>query len=394
VICALAMISRTTAVIGAGPYGLSVAAHLRGRGVPIQVFGEPMESWRKMPTRMLLKSVWSASSLSDPEEAHSLDRYRQIAGMPVGEAIPLAFFIDYAMWFQEHEVPQIDRSRVTQLRREADGFHLTLEDGGAQRAAKVVVAVGVRQFAHIPDFARDLPSHLVSHTGDHVDFSRFRDCRVVVVGAGQSALESAAILSDEGARVEVISRGPVHWISRTLYEHGGPLRRVLYPPTDVGPPVLNWLCASPLLMSRLPAGVRQGIERRAVRPAGAHWLRSRVDGKVPITAFTSVRSLSRLGQHGLRLHLGDGTVRDVDHLLLGTGYRPQLEHVDFLDPSLRAQVLTRGGFPLLNQWFETSVPGLHFVGGLAGRTFGPICRFVAGAQITARQVARKAAELN
>src|SRR5204863_7712303 len=170
------------------------------------------------------------------------------------------------------------------------------------------------------------PRHLASHSGDHVDLSVFRGCRVAVVGAGQSALESAAILCDEGAQVEVISRGPVHWISRTLYDHGGPVRHLLYPPTDVGPPVLNWLCGAPLLMSRLPAPLRQRIELRAVRPAGAQWLRPRVEGKIPITAFTKIVGVDVRGD-GLRLGLSDGTTRNVDHRRLGTGSQRSLDQV-------------------------------------------------------------------
>ncbi len=385
--------TNTTAVIGAGPYGLSIAAHLRGRGVPVQVFGEPMESWQKMPARMALKSVWTASSLADPQGAFSLDRYCRTTGAPATEPIPLHFFLDYARWFQEHAVPDIDRVYVQCIRLRGDDFQLALSDGREFAAARVVVAVGVRQFASVPEFARGVPRHLVSHSGDHVDFRQFRDCRVAVVGAGQSALESAALLCDEGATVEVIARGPVHWINRVLYHHGGPVSRLLYPPTDVGPPGLNWLCGAPRLMRRLPAGMRTSIEARAVRPAGAQWLRPRVEGKVPITQSTEVVGVDPSRQ-GVRLYLGDGTVRDVDHVLLGTGYRPNLAQIPFLDSEVRETINQSDGFPLLSEWFESSVPGLHFVGGLAGRTFGPICRFVAGARFTAQQVARRAAELN
>jgi thioredoxin reductase len=385
--------TNTTAVIGAGPYGLSVAAHLQGRGVPVQVFGEPMESWQKMPARMALKSVWSASSLAAPNGAFSLERYCRTTGAVPTEPIPLPFFLDYARWFQEQVGPNVDRAYVRCLLLRGGGFQLALSDGREFAAARVVVAVGVRQFAFMPQFARGLPRQLVSHSGDHIDFRQFRDCRVAVVGAGQSALESAAILCEEGANVEVIARGPVHWINRALYHRGGPMSRLLYPPTDVGPPGLNWLCGSPSLMRRLPAGMRTSIEARAVRPAGAQWLRPRVEGKVPITQFTEVLGVNP-SRRGVRLYLGDGTVRDVDHVLFGTGYRPNVAGIPFLNSDVREKINQRDGFPLLTEWFESSVPGLHFVGGLAGQTFGPICRFVAGARFTAQQVARRAAELN
>src|SRR5260370_41534613 len=83
--------SKTTAVIGAGPYGLSIAAHLRARGVPTQVFGEPLESWQAMPARMNLKAVWSASSLSGPDGAVRLDHFGRASGSSAPGPSPLAF---------------------------------------------------------------------------------------------------------------------------------------------------------------------------------------------------------------------------------------------------------------------------------------------------------------
>src|SRR6202035_5077192 len=171
-----------------------------------------------------------------------------------------------------------------------------------------------------------------------------------------------------------IARGPVLWVNRKLYDRTGLARRIFYPPTDVGPPGLNWLIAFPLLLRHLPAATRLRIHRRAVRPAGARWLRPRVDGRVRITAGTSV-SAARLTGGRLRLELDDGTSRDVDHLLLGTGYRPSLEKLPFIDASLRRRVETSQGFPILNEWFESSIPRLHFIGGVAGYSFGPLCNF-------------------
>jgi thioredoxin reductase len=341
---------------------------------------------------MHLKSVWSASSLADPDGAFSLDQYSRDSAAS-NEAIPLDFFIEYGEWFQRQAVSHIDRTRVTRVCLRDRGFRLELSDGRELEAGKVVVAIGVRQFSHVPDFARNLPASLASHTGDHVSLSHFHGSSVAVVGGGQSALETAAILSEEGARVEVIARKPVVWIQRVLYGRYGPISRLLYPPTDVGPPVLNWLCAAPLLMSRLPVGIRRRIELRSTRPAGAQWLRTRVDGRIPITEGAEVIGACP-SSHGLRLTLSDGTVREVDHLMLGTGYRPDVRKIPFLDPALVQQLAESDGFPVLNQWYESSVNGLYFVGGLAGRTFGPICRFVAGARAAAQQVSRRVAELN
>jgi thioredoxin reductase len=344
-----------------------------------------MEFWEAMPDGMYLKSPWSASSLSDPQGVLSLNRYSQRAGAAPSEPIPLPYFLEYARWFQHEAVPEIDSTSVRWLSPNGDGYLLRLADGRTVRADRVVVAVGIGAFAHTPEFARDLPAELASHTQVRRDLTALRGRAVALVGSGQSALEWAALLHDAGAAVEVIARGTVHWVSRIFYD--GPARRIFYPPTDVGPPGINWIIAFPLVLRRFPSRLRDAMHRRAVRPAGAKWLRPRVEGAVRITSNTSVRG-ARVRAGRLVLELSDGSTRAVDHLLLGTGYRPDIEKIPFLDPLLRQRVRTRNGFPVLNQWFESTVPGLHFVGGVAGYSFGPLCNFVAGAGTAARQIAK------
>jgi hypothetical protein len=254
-------------------------------------------------------------------------------------------------------------------------------------ANRVVIAVGIRSFKHVPEFAAALPASLASHTQDHANFSAFAGRRVAVVGTGQSALEWSALLHEAGADVELIVRGPVRWVNRKFYDT--PARRVFYPPTDVGPPGINWLVAFPLLVRRLPPRLRFALHQRSVRPAGARWLRHRVDGPVRITEATPIRS-AREHDGRVLIELADGSTREVDHLMLGTGYRPDVAKIPFIDPALRQRLRTAGGFPVLDQWFESSLPGLHFVGGAARWSFGPLCNFVAGAGVPARQIARRA----
>jgi cation diffusion facilitator CzcD-associated flavoprotein CzcO len=377
-------------VIGAGPYGLSVAAHLRARGVETKVFGGAMEFWRGMPPGMFLKSPWSASSLSDPNGDFSIDRFAAAGDHAPIEPIPVPYFLSYAAWFARHAVGEVNARRVESVTANGS-FALGLSDGSTQPASRVIVAVGIQSFAHIPGFARELPIELASHSQTHSDLSRFKGQTVAVIGAGQSALESAALLHEAGAEVELIARGPIIWIKRTLYGLPGPLKRIFYPPTDVGPPGLNWIIAFPLLVRFLPERARLALRRRAMRPAGAKWLRERVDGEIKTMPHTTVRGAVREGER-VRLQLSDGTTRVVDHVLLGTGFRPDLEKIAFLDRSLHARIQSRQGFPVLDPWFESSVPGLHFVGSVAGYDFGPLCNFVAGTRLTAGRVARRAAD--
>ncbi len=379
----------TTVVIGAGPYGLSAAAHLKGRGIPTLVFGKTMEFWQNMPARMYLKSVWTASTFSDPGGHYSLNQYTTSIGSPKKEPIPLPYFLDYGQWFQQHAVPDVDPTYVRLLARDGQGFHLELADGRTVKAHRVVVATGVSTFTYVPDFARDLPETLASHTQLHKDFAQFKGRNVVVIGRGQSGLETAALLHEVGANVELIVRGQIIWIDRRLYRSTGPARHIFYPASDVGPPGINLLTARPLFYRHLPEGTRDKFSRRSIRPAGADWLRERVEGKIKTTPDTHITS-AKPQQNGLRLELSDGTTREVDYLFLGTGYRPDLHKLSFIDPALQQEVRNENGFPVLNTWFESSVPRLHFIGALGNYTFGPICRFVAGSAAAARQVARGA----
>ena len=379
----------TTVVVGAGPYGLSVAAHLKARGIPMLIFGKPMEFWQNMPSKMYLKSSWSALSISDPDGKYSLNRYSKHFGIPWQEPVPLQVFLDYGQWFQKQAVPDIDPTYVKFLTRDGEGFHLDLADGRSVKAKKVVVATGVASYANIPDNLSHLPAALLSHSQEHKDFSSFKDKDVIVVGSGQSALEAAALLHEAGAAVELIARGPVIWINRKLYYRTGPAKRIFYPPSDVGPPGVNWLVAYPLLFKRFSDKTRSSLDARAVRPAGSPWLRPRVEGRVLITPNTLIVSATEQGQR-VHLKLSDGTTRVVDHIVLGTGYQADIHALKFIDPALIQKVQEHDGSPLLNEWFESSVPHLHFVGAPAGYVFGPLCRFVVGAKVSARQIARSA----
>jgi pyruvate/2-oxoglutarate dehydrogenase complex dihydrolipoamide dehydrogenase (E3) component len=211
---------------------------------------------------------------------------------------------------------------------------------------------------------------------------------VAVVGGGQSGLETAALLAEAGADVELLVRGPVRWVHRRYSEHPV-LGRLLYPPSDVGPVGLNWLVSFPSVFRHLPDEPRWRLTIRAIRPSGAKWLRPRFEAKVRATPFTEVVAAKEMGDR-LRLSLSDGTSRDVEHLFLGTGFKPDVSRLPLIDPELRGGIRTARGHPILDRGLQSSVPNLHFAGALAGFTLGPLCRFVAGADASARRIAHRA----
>jgi thioredoxin reductase len=380
----------SVAVIGAGPYGLSIAAHLLCRGIPTIVFGKTMAFWERMPSGMFLKSVWSASSIAEPYGQYSLDRYVTATEYPYQDPIPLPDFVEYGRWVQRNTVPEIDPTLVQMLARDGDVFRLELEDGRSVTASSVVVAAGIQSFAYLPAFAHDLPPDLATHTQDHKEFSRFAGKRVAVLGRGQSAIQTAVFLHEVGAEVELIARGPIIWIQRKLYETGGIARRIFYTPSDVGPPGLNWIIHFPSVYFHLPEEARAKIDQRATRPAGAKWLRSRFVGKIGAATDVEVVRARPRGER-LQLTLSDATTRVVDHLFAGTGYRPDLERLHFIDPTLREQLVRHGSFPILDSAFESSVPGLFFAGAISSYNFGPLTRFVAGSGVAARHITRRLA---
>jgi thioredoxin reductase len=382
------------AVIGAGPYGLAAVAHLRAVGVETCIFGRVMEFWEnQMPAGMFLRSSWEASHIADPDRRLTLDRYQTSRHVPLPKPIPLGDFIDYGRWFQQQVAPDVDERRVTRVERTSKGFCLSLEDGECVQAARVVVATGIAPFAQRPRQFEGLPPELVSHTSEHRDLRRLGRARIVIVGGGQSALESAALLAEADAEVEVIVRkSDVHWLDQKLAwlkSEANPARRLFYPPTDVGPPGLNWIVATPGLFRRLPFPLQEKIAYRSIRPAGAGWLLPRV-GKVRFTTGRAITSVSPAGE-GVRLKIDDGTERCADHVLLATGYRVDVSLYNFLSPKLLKEVQRVGGYPLLGPGFESSLPGLHFLGAPAARSFGPVSRFVSGTPYAAPALARRIA---
>lgn len=374
-------------ILGAGPYGLAAAAALRRDGAEVSVIGHPMSFWERMPAGMLLRSPYVASSIGDPEGPLSLDAYATSVGTRVPRPVPLAQFVEYGRWVQERAAPDLDRRNVACVTPEGEAFRLTFEDGATAVTGRLVVAAGIASFPHIPPVIRNLPSGRVSHASNHRDLTVFAGHRILVIGAGQSALESAALLAESGADVEIAARSPmVRWLGRhPRLRSLGPITSLLYAPAEVGPPLLCRVVEAPNLVRRLPAARRLQLDKRSIRPAGAAWLRGRVVDVIPLSLGREVISVEH-GDDGLDVHFHDGGHVAVDHILLGTGYRVDLARYPFMSSELLATVRQANGYPELGRGFESSVPGLHFLGAPAAWRFGPLMRFVAGTHFAATEL--------
>ena len=318
------------AVVGAGPHGLATAAHLRAAGFETRVLGRPMSLWREhMPATMLLRSRIRASSIASP----------------------------------------VDGRLVAAIEPQDGRFELILEDGARLSARRVVVAAGIAPFAHRPEEFSGLPPALASHALDHRSFAAFEEQRVLVIGAGQSALDVEVVVRAPGVRWLDPPRGGLTGVRRLLHE-------LQHPPTAVGPRGLNWIAAIPDLFRLVPRPLRGPIGRRCIAPAGADWLCARL-ADVPITIGRRVVTAARANGQ-VRVELDDASVRRVDHVLLATGYRVDLARYPFLPSRLLGALRMRNGYPVLSTGLETSHPGLHVVGAPAALSAGPIMRFVCG----------------
>jgi FAD-dependent urate hydroxylase len=378
------------AVIGAGPFGLSVAAHLARRRV--RAFGRPMETWRtRMPPDMRLRSDWDETNLSAPQDRGSIDAWAKAVGEPREEPIPLQKFLRYADWFRETLVPENDPSDVAQLERGGGVFRVTTVAGGEADARDVVLAVGVTPFPYAPPPFDAFIGDGVSFAIDRQDYDAYRGRRVIVVGGGQGGLEAAALARRAGADVEIIIRSQLRWFTdREPYRPRGRLQqrlyRVAYPVVGYGPPPLNRLALHPDAFAALPEPARRAVARRILRAGGSPWVRDQIEGKVTVTEGTSVQRLERIDD-GLRLSLSDGTGRVAAAVVVSAGFRFGLDRLAFLSPAVRDAVAVREGWPVLDRHFRSSDPHLLFVGFAAERRFGPIARFVNGSRFSAYRVA-------
>jgi FAD-dependent urate hydroxylase len=380
------------AVIGAGPHGLSAAVHMRRAGVAAHVFGKPMSFWKQMPRGMKLRSNMSATNMIEPVGPLSLKSYLAEIGDDQAWPVPLRRFVDYGLWVQRTAVPDLDQREVKRLERNGSGFRLDLDDGEGVTARRVVVAAGIEPFQYLPPGFGHLPYERVSHTGQHSDMGAFAGQRVAVVGGGQSAFEAAALMQERGAaHVEMLIRSlEVVWLRsyspKTLLGPAGP---IVYAPTDVGPLWYSRLVATPGLFRLLPRDTQAKIAYRSIRPACSYFVKVRLD-EVKLNLGTAVTAAEANGA-GLRVTLSDGSSREIDHLMFGTGYQVDVARYGFLGDSILGALRRRNGYPLLRRGLESSVHGLHFVGAPAALSFGPVMRFVSGSWYAGDSVAQAAA---
>jgi thioredoxin reductase len=384
-------------VVGAGPYGLSVAAHLRRSAIPHRIFGPTMDTWiSHMPKGMLLKSDGFASDLYDPDGAFTLRHFCAEQGIPyapMGVPVRLETFITYGRAFQKRMVPDLEQSRVSRIERISGRFEVRLDTGENCLSRRLVLAVGITYFEHVPEKLAHLPESLLTHSAQHRDVERFRGRNVAVIGGGASALDLAGLLHKAGAHVQLIARKTgLKFHSKPTGKPRPLWQRLRHPDSGLGPGLRSRFFASaPWAFHYLPEKLRREAVRRTLGPSGGYFTRELIIDKVPLLlGYTLENAVAEGESVRLLLQAMDGSTKEIvtEHVIAATGYQVNLEKLDFMSRELRSQIRTTAGSPVLSSHFETSVPGLYMVGIAAANSFGPAMRFAFGARFAARQLTK------
>ena len=384
------------AIIGAGPYGLSLAAHLGAQGVDYRIFGRPLGSWREhMPKDMVLKSDGFASNLSAPYADSTMKAWCAAQNIPYedeGLPIPLDQFLSYADWFRSRYVPNVEDVQVTALKRDGDDFSLTLETGEQVTASRVVLAVGITWFAHTPDVLAGLPKELVSHSYDHRDVSGYKGKDVLVIGSGASAIDLASLLNESGAKARIVARTPELEFNNVPDPDAETLiYKMQRPASGIGRGWRSYFCAAaPLLFYRLPESWRQRAVASHMHPAAGWFMRQKVEGKIEtLLGRTIAKAEAKAGRVALTLKDRSGHAETVacDHVIAATGYKADMRKVPFIAAELQEKISEVGKPPIVSDSFETPVSGLYVMGLAAMDSFGPLLRFMYGAEFAAPRVA-------
>ena len=384
------------AIVGAGPYGLSIAAYLRASDVTLRAFGRPMDTWTEhMPTGMMLKSDGFASNLADPGSTFTLKHFCELKGIPYDDVripVSLETMRAYGLAFQQRLVPTLENVQVTTIHREGGGFRLELDDRRKVMARSVVLAVGIRHFDFVPPKLARLPRELVTHSSVHGDVTRFRGCEVTVVGAGASAIDLAVLLKEAGADVVLVARRPALRFNDPPAAHRSLWARMRSPRTTIGPGWRSRLYAeAPGFFYRLPEAVRWRLAEGFLSPAAGWPMKDRFVGRVPTMLGVDIETAEVAGGRVRLVLAGESGRKEhvTDHVIAATGYRVDLRRLSVLGEEILSGMRLVRGTPVLSSSFETSIRGLYAVGMASKYCFGPVTQFACGADWTARRIARR-----
>lgn len=369
-------------IIGAGPFGLAVAADALYHGLPVTIIGNPMAFWREnMPKGMVLRSAsdWHL----DPQDAYTIEAFLADRGLRPSDVEPLAIelYLDYAAWFQRQAGVVVEPAEVVRLDVASDGRFDAALDQGTVRAHNVVVAIGLRYFAEVPHELQSMfPPGRLEHSCNFVDVSKANGKRCLIIGGRQSAFEWAALLHEAGASsVDVVHRHASPKFEQSEWKWAGELAAGLTrDPT--------WYRNLSQSEKDTVAARMWGEGRLKVEP----WLAARLrQDSVRIRPDRNVVSVRERGDGALLVTLDGGEELTADIAIAATGYRTDISRIPFVAAgNVYDRLNVHNGCPVLDEAFQTNVPGFYATGALATQDFGPFFGFTLAARSAAVVIGR------
>lgn len=377
------MQKRRLLIIGAGPYGLATAAYAKHRGIDFLLLGEPMGFWKHhMPKGMFLRT--SIREHLDPLNIHTFNSFIEEKDITKKEAnpIPVELFLDYAEWFQSETGIKAESSFVSELIYINGTFEAKLDNGKSVFAENVLIAPGFRHFMNIPqDIVGDIPADYYSHTCELVKFDSLKEKRCLIIGGRQSAFEWAALISEQsGAEIHISHRHDTPKFERSNWLW---VNRMIRSTTDIR----GWY-------RRLNLDERQAIWQRfwaAGRVKLEPWLGPRIKrSNIKLWPNSKVISCKESPGGQILVKLDNSKSLNVDHVILATGYRVDVKNLPFLSgESVLPNLHVEDGFPVLDEDFQSSIPGLFFTSITSTRDFGPFFGFLFGCPAAAKIVIQR-----
>jgi cation diffusion facilitator CzcD-associated flavoprotein CzcO len=370
-------------IVGAGPFGLAVAAKAAASGIDYLMIGKSMEFWRRnMPRGMFLRSAcdWHL----DPAGLHTIEDFLTSQGKTSKDVEPLSldFYLEYVEWFRSKKQIEPIPVYIRQLDylQNEKRFVATTFEGESFSASNVVLAPGFRHFPNIPaELKTRLPAGRFQHTCEFVDFSKSAGKRYLIIGGRQSAFEWAALLVEAGAEAVYL-----------VHRHDSPAFKT----SDWSwvSPLVQGMADNPGWFRNLSQSEKDSVSHRQwaegrlkVEP----WLESRLPSdRVHIWPRTEVESCVDEGD--LRLKLSNGETLSVDQVILATGYKVNIRQLPYLAAgNVLPLIETRNDFPVLDEHFETSLRGLFITSFPATQDFGPFFGFTIAVRVSAELIIRR-----
>jgi len=378
-------------IIGAGPFGLSMAAYAQHLGIDHAIVGQPMEFWRKhMPRDMYLRSTvdWHF----DPLGVYTLEKFLETQNLKPADVDPLSlsFYLSYAQWFQDRsqiEVLPLVIQRLDSINADEYRFQATTDDGQTIKANHVVIAPGFKYFKHLPaELVTRLPPDRFSHTCDLIDFSGLENKRCLIIGGRQSAFEWAALLHEARAAAVHIS-----------HRHESPAFKAA--DWSWVPELVDGMVENPNWFRHLSEQEKDDVSRRLwaegrlkVEP----WLEARITNDVvKLWPLTEVSGCQARPSGEIEVELSNGETLLVDHIVMATGYKVRIDRVPFLaEGNIIEKLSVQNGFPVLDDHFQTNLPGLFITSMPAAQDFGPFFAFTVSVRTSAKLIGDAIAELS